>query len=385
MPGPDRARARARRRNRLTQMDDGDYPNGRCAPARWCPTLGRTFGSSGSPLAAAAGKAVLGQGQKGRLPNKPRSRRPGRADRKSLRNTGDAQGAANPSAGRDVRTGSGGRDRPVRGRADTRAAGAAAAAARVLAREARLARRGRRSRSARTRRACPPGSRRARGARLRPPSQGEHGAGARPLDCRRRRRDRRQARRRRAVGNRPRQPSGTQLRREEEVHVEPVDRIPIRSRRRRSASTSTTTAPIGQVKYLELGQAGKLARGLRDRRRPASTKARGSSRPEIVHRGGKDIELRALAVTKKPASVGLGPINARPGTLADAARGIVFQDGWEGGLVETRRRVRPETQARRADRRSRHEPAGHPAAAARARATAADRPDRVPVRPAAST
>jgi hypothetical protein len=91
--------------------------------------------------------------------------------------------------------------------------------------------------------------------------------------------------------------------------------------------------PVGEVKYLELGRSGKLAA-------VCEIDAAGLDQgpwffsPEILHRRGKDIELRAVAITKKPACIALGPITAHPGTLADAARTIVYQDGWEGMLIQ---------------------------------------------------
>jgi HK97 family phage prohead protease len=90
--------------------------------------------------------------------------------------------------------------------------------------------------------------------------------------------------------------------------------------------------PVGEVKHLELSRNGNLF---------AVCEIDGSGlegplyySPEVLHRGGKDIELRALAVTRSPASVGLGPLTAFPGTLAEVARGIVYQDGWTGQLVK---------------------------------------------------
>jgi hypothetical protein len=110
-----------------------------------------------------------------------------------------------------------------------------------------------------------------------------------------------------------------------------VDRVPIRSGRRDS-SRRRPRPVVGQVKYLELSQGGKLH---------AVCEIDGSGlgegpwhfSPEILHRRGRDIELRALAVTKRPASVGLGPIEAFPGKLYDAARSIIYQDGRVGQLV----------------------------------------------------
>jgi hypothetical protein len=43
--------------------------------------------------------------------------------------------------------------------------------------------------------------------------------------------------------------------------------------------------------------------------------------PEIHHYGGRDIELRALAVTQRPASIALGPITRTPGRFAKPLRG----------------------------------------------------------------
>jgi len=90
---------------------------------------------------------------------------------------------------------------------------------------------------------------------------------------------------------------------------------------------------IGQLKYLERTGSGRLL---------AVCEIDGSSlgdgpwyySPEIRHRGGRDIELLSLAVTRSPASVGLGPITAFPGTLHDAARKVVYQDGHGGELVK---------------------------------------------------
>jgi hypothetical protein len=57
--------------------------------------------------------------------------------------------------------------------------------------------------------------------------------------------------------------------------------------------------------------------------------------PAIAYRGnGEDIELRSLAVTHNPASVGLGAIDAFAGSLAEAASRIVYQDGHAGVLVK---------------------------------------------------
>jgi HK97 family phage prohead protease len=56
--------------------------------------------------------------------------------------------------------------------------------------------------------------------------------------------------------------------------------------------------------------------------------------PEILHRNGKDIELRRLAVTQKPASVALGAITAFRFPLERASGKIVYQDGWQGELVK---------------------------------------------------
>jgi HK97 family phage prohead protease len=52
------------------------------------------------------------------------------------------------------------------------------------------------------------------------------------------------------------------------------------------------------------------------------------------HEGGQDVELRRLAITRKPASIGLGAVEAFPGTLAEAASKIVYQHGYNGQLVK---------------------------------------------------
>jgi hypothetical protein len=89
--------------------------------------------------------------------------------------------------------------------------------------------------------------------------------------------------------------------------------------------------PIGSVKYLEA-----TARGLF-----AVSEIDGSNlgegpwfySPAVSHCAGREIELLGLAVTRSPASCGLGPLTAFPGTLADAASKIVYQDGWEAQFV----------------------------------------------------
>jgi hypothetical protein len=105
--------------------------------------------------------------------------------------------------------------------------------------------------------------------------------------------------------------------------------------------------PIGQLKYLERRTDSKLfavceidASGLEEGPWYFS--------PEIRHRGGKDIELLALAVTRSPASVGLGPVTAFAGTLREASAKIVYQDAWQGKIV--RRAAAFDA------RRKRHEP-----------------------------
>lgn len=90
--------------------------------------------------------------------------------------------------------------------------------------------------------------------------------------------------------------------------------------------------PLGEVKYLERT----------DTKLYAVCEIDGSMlgegpwffSPHIRHCGGKEIDLHGLAVCKTPASVALGPIHAFPGTLHDAARHIVYQDGFKGQLVK---------------------------------------------------
>ena len=125
--------------------------------------------------------------------------------------------------------------------------------------------------------------------------------------------------------------------------------------------------PIGQVKHLELSPAGKLyavceidAAGLEPGPWFYS--------PEILHRNGRDIELRAVAIVKKPASVALGPIEAFPGTLHEAAREVVYQDGFPGAIVK------------RADQADRTRKRGEPHVVHGA--TAPSAPALAPVRPA---
>jgi HK97 family phage prohead protease len=49
--------------------------------------------------------------------------------------------------------------------------------------------------------------------------------------------------------------------------------------------------------------------------------------PSVTHLpGGADIALEAVAITREPASVGLGPIRAYPGDLRSAAAKTVYQD-----------------------------------------------------------
>ena len=114
----------------------------------------------------------------------------------------------------------------------------------------------------------------------------------------------------------------------------PVDRVPVRPALRGIRVDVDHERPIGQVKYLELGRNGYLT---------AVSVIDGSAlgegpwyySPEIVHRAGTDIELKALAVTRKPASVALPPLEPFVGTtLAEAARGVVYKDGWAGTVVQ---------------------------------------------------
>jgi HK97 family phage prohead protease len=67
--------------------------------------------------------------------------------------------------------------------------------------------------------------------------------------------------------------------------------------------------------------------------------------PSIRHYDGHDIELRALAVTRSPATVALPAIEAFPGTIADAASRVVYQHGYSGQLIR---------RARDYDRRRKH-------------------------------
>jgi HK97 family phage prohead protease len=55
--------------------------------------------------------------------------------------------------------------------------------------------------------------------------------------------------------------------------------------------------------------------------------------PEVAHYRGTDITLKRLAITKKPATCGIGNISAFPGTLRDAASAVVYQDGADGQLI----------------------------------------------------
>jgi hypothetical protein len=85
------------------------------------------------------------------------------------------------------------------------------------------------------------------------------------------------------------------------------------------------------VKYLELGASKLYGVCEVDSSRLAEGPLFYS--PEVRHRGGRDIELLGLAITRKPASVALGPLVAYPGTLHDASRQIVYQDGFIGKLI----------------------------------------------------
>lgn len=93
---------------------------------------------------------------------------------------------------------------------------------------------------------------------------------------------------------------------------------------------------IGEVRYLERTGRGLWAVCEID----ASTLGDGPwfYSPEIRHRAGHDIELRSLAVTRRPASICLDPIDAFPGTVADAAyRTVTSRDGFLGEVVKRAR------------------------------------------------
>jgi len=89
--------------------------------------------------------------------------------------------------------------------------------------------------------------------------------------------------------------------------------------------------PIGQVKYLERTNAKLYAVCEID----SGSLSHGpwAFSPLVRHRDGHDIELLSLAVTKSPASVGIGTLDAWPGTLREAAREVVYQDGFAGELI----------------------------------------------------
>lgn len=135
---------------------------------------------------------------------------------------------------------------------------------------------------------------------------------------------------------------------------------------------------VGEVKHLELRQDGKLyavteidATGL--------DQGPWYFSPEILHRNGRDIELRAVAVTKKPASVALGPIEAFPGTLHQVASTIVYQDGYAGQLIK--RADETDRKRRRGEPLEVHGAAAPTTPAPALSLPTAHCPDRVPIRP----
>jgi hypothetical protein len=93
--------------------------------------------------------------------------------------------------------------------------------------------------------------------------------------------------------------------------------------------------PIGTVRYLER-TASKLfvvceidASGLGEGPWAYS--------PWIRHFDGKEIELLGLSVTRRPAQIGIGHLDAFPGPLHEAAAHVVYQDGHAGALVKRAR------------------------------------------------
>ena len=292
-------------------MDDGDYPNGRCAPADG-PSLGRTFGSSGSPLAAAAGKAVLGQGRKAAFPT-------------NLGLEGPVAPTENPCAIRVMR-----KAQPTPALAEMYARDQAAGIDPFAVEQtpappapppppgfwlekpdwhAEAAEAAARERAERARTAQPPSS---RAPDSEAPSQGgmaqergrltvvvvgviadKLGAVAQWVTV-------------------PVNHSGTQLRRAEEVLVDPVDRIPIRPaaadpRRRRPrpadrrrSSTSSSARPASSP------------------RSARSTPARLGEgpwffSPEILHRGGKTSSCAPRGHEETRERRRLGPLDRAPG------------------------------------------------------------------------
>lgn len=93
---------------------------------------------------------------------------------------------------------------------------------------------------------------------------------------------------------------------------------------------------IGEVKYLERAPNGQLH---------AVCEIDGADldgplyfSPAIRYRdGGRDVELRGLALTATPATIGLPPVDAVPGTIADAATKVVYQHGFAGQLIRRAR------------------------------------------------
>lgn len=91
-------------------------------------------------------------------------------------------------------------------------------------------------------------------------------------------------------------------------------------------------APVGEVKYLECNEAGRLS---------AVVEVDGFDlddgpwyfSPEIRHFGGRDITMTALAVTRRPASVPAWPVVSYPGPLRDAGSGF-RRDAFADGLLK---------------------------------------------------